>query len=788
MNRSVTSLQCEESLKSKESLENYRSLEEFLQILIDLKVYSTIDFINLKNEKDLPDGVPDKPLQAYPELEGKWSVLWKKIRDIRFPYPQEQEDTIKRRKLNSEELRAFMMETFNEWEEQEKLKKKKRSREEERLKEKERLRKEKRNEQILLLMMENPYITTVQLAKQTGATITTINNAIADLKNKGRVTNIKINNSGLEYWRILPTKKKPSRRFLQREREEKILFLMDMNPYITMVQIAERMGTATSTITNVITRLKTEGRVTRIGMTQKGYWKILQMREEPSDYSLQEERKRQILRLMFANPHITILNLAEQINLSRPTVQTMIARLKTEGRVARTGAASRSGYWEVLLVGEGPSGRDPKEERKNTIWEMMRDNPYITIAQLAEQTDFSQSIIGYVISELKGENRLKRIGSSNIGFGYWEALQMGKEPSGRNLQEERKNTIWEMMKDNPQITFIQMAEQIGVAITTINSAIADLKSEKRLVRIGAASRSGYWEVLLVGEGPSGRDPKEERKNTIWKLMRDNPQITLTQMAEQMGLAISTIRRMITSLQQEGRVARIGAERNGYWQARQEGVEPSYFNPQEERKNTIWKLMRDNPYITIAQLAEQTDFSQSIINYVIAKLKEEKRLVRIGARDTGYWEALQVGEEPSGRNPQEERKNTIWEMMRDNPYITIAQLMEQTGAGRATINSAIAGLKNEGRVTRIGAKKNGYWETLQEGEKPSGHSPREERQNQFLSLIRENPQITRAQITEQTGIPKATTNKTIADLEEEGRLVRIRNNRRWKIPQNEADTL
>ena len=50
-------------------------LEDFVQLMVDLKIYSNRDLVKAKREGDFPEEVPDKPLRAYPELGGKWNVL-----------------------------------------------------------------------------------------------------------------------------------------------------------------------------------------------------------------------------------------------------------------------------------------------------------------------------------------------------------------------------------------------------------------------------------------------------------------------------------------------------------------------------------------------------------------------------------------------------------------------------------------------------------------------------------------------------------------------------------------
>ena len=55
------------------------------------------------------------------------------------------------------------------------------------------------------------------------------------------------------------------------------------------------------------------------------------------------------------------------------------------------------------------------------------------------------------------------------------------------------------------------------------------------------------------------------EDKILLMLKDNPHTTLSQMAEHMGVSRITVQRLLSLLQQQGRVLRIGARKNGYWQ-------------------------------------------------------------------------------------------------------------------------------------------------------------------------------------------------------------------------------
>ena len=53
--------------------------------------------------------------------------------------------------------------------------------------------------------------------------------------------------------------------------------------------------------------------------------------------------------------------------------------------------------------------------------------------------------------------------------------------------------------------------------------------------------------------------------------------------------------------------------------------------------------------------------------------------------------------------------TILAVIKQDRYITNAQLAEKCGKSQSTIERRIKLLKDAGLITRIGAKKTGYWE-------------------------------------------------------------------------------
>ena len=95
--------------------------------------------------------------------------------------------------------------------------------------------------------------------------------------------------------------------------------------------------------------------------------------------------------------------------------------------------------------------------------------------------------------------------------------------------------------------------------------------------------SGLKDIKFVGDGtylefkdkyveirPSGTDAKTKaysaglRKDKILELIKTNPSIKTTQLAEALGVSLRTIKSLIKALEQNKRIERINGKRYGYW--------------------------------------------------------------------------------------------------------------------------------------------------------------------------------------------------------------------------------
>ncbi|MBC2698160.1 MAG: winged helix-turn-helix transcriptional regulator [ANME-2 cluster archaeon] len=55
-------------------------------------------------------------------------------------------------------------------------------------------------------------------------------------------------------------------------------------------------------------------------------------------------------------------------------------------------------------------------------------------------------------------------------------------------------------------------------------------------------------------------------------------------------------------------------------------------------------LNETPYITMNELAEIVGISKKGVEWQMAKLKKEGRIIRIGPDKGGYWEVMECAEE------------------------------------------------------------------------------------------------------------------------------------------------
>ena len=72
-------------------------------------------------------------------------------------------------------------------------------------------------------------------------------------------------------------------------------------------------------------------------------------------------------------------------------------------------------------------------------------------------------------------------------------IRQHKKKAVRKSGKKTVDKVWELLRDQPQLTFVGMVAALGITRSTIQKHIANLKKAGRLCRVGP-DKGGHWEV------------------------------------------------------------------------------------------------------------------------------------------------------------------------------------------------------------------------------------------------------------------------------------------------------
>lgn len=139
--------------------------------------------------------------------------------------------------------------------------------------------------------------------------------------------------------------------------ESKIIDLLKIDPHTTNIELAKKLNLSTTTIDNNIARLKNKNFLKRLGSRKSGHWEIvflptqklgekLGVKREKNSDDKPDANEVKIIEILQTNPHTSIHELAEKLNISTTTVENNLSRLKNKGILKRIGP-DKGGHWEV---------------------------------------------------------------------------------------------------------------------------------------------------------------------------------------------------------------------------------------------------------------------------------------------------------------------------------------------------------------------------------------------------------------------------------------------------------
>lgn len=114
---------------------------------------------------------------------------------------------------------------------------------------------------------------------------------------------------------------------------------------------------------------------------------------------------------------------------------------------------------------------------------------------------------------------------------------------------------------------MQLVEQVGLGIIRMN----DLMKETGLPAPGFSTEGMFTITLQRPHKASGKkkETSEKTSEKILRLTKNNPQITIDELAENIGRTTRSIEMQIQKRKESGKIERIGPDKGGYWKVNQE---------------------------------------------------------------------------------------------------------------------------------------------------------------------------------------------------------------------------
>ncbi len=127
---------------------------------------------------------------------------------------------------------------------------------------------------------------------------------------------------------------------------EKILILLTDNAQLSARELAVKLEISPRAVEKLITSLKVQHRLRRVGTTKGGHWEVIKG-SEISSVMGSEKSSEKILTILTDNAQLSARELAVKLEISSRAVEKLITSLKKQGRLRRVGT-TKGGHWEVM--------------------------------------------------------------------------------------------------------------------------------------------------------------------------------------------------------------------------------------------------------------------------------------------------------------------------------------------------------------------------------------------------------------------------------------------------------
>lgn len=137
-------------------------------------------------------------------------------------------------------------------------------------------------------------------------------------------------------------------------------------------------------------------------------------------------------------------------------------------------------------------------DRQKEVLELIKNNPKISITQIAETLEISRSAIQEHIDLLKEKQIIEREGGTK---GYWKiggaigGIISGAIGGAIDELAGNQKAILELIKENNRISYREVAERLQINYSAAQAHFDTLKDKKIIERHGGTR--GYWKILTT---------------------------------------------------------------------------------------------------------------------------------------------------------------------------------------------------------------------------------------------------------------------------------------------------
>lgn len=165
---------------------------------------------------------------------------------------------------------------------------------------------------------------------------------------------------------------------------------------------------------------------------------------------------------------------------------------------------------------------------------------------------------------------------------------------------------------------------------------------KRPVVVEDEIKKPNQETVQKSSEKSSEKGSEKSSEKILKLIEINNFVTISELAEIIGISTRAIEKQINRLQIDNKIIHEGPDKGGHWKVvsgasklkmMEEMLEE---NMEEMLEEKIVKFIEQNPSLTVSEIEKLTNKSRGVIEYQLNKLKLDGKIQRSGSTKSGHW--------------------------------------------------------------------------------------------------------------------------------------------------------